>query len=569
MTKRSKRTVVTAATVLVLAGGWFFRHQLYNSAVNWRVQWMISDAESALEAGEIGKARQLGDAALMLNPRDPGCLRDLTLLARKLNHPKLAQIQIVTFMNPGTGPGFQENILAWFLHQGNTAYFESLLEAMTPERKNRPTVRLLSARSLMIRDRVLEAIPMARELAMIEETREDAQLLLTELLPRLSNNSIAWREANSLIRQLVETGTPHTSLMAWRNMSLLPARHRAMGEEFDHVTWISRVGEATEQDRLRAHQLQAEQLPPGRRGEAIDRMQLEFAGDRESLGLLSRWLLGQNEAERLTELDPAPFRDDLMLYTSMLQALIDSGELDQAKSWLMEAPSNFDPIVKAGLEAALLEQSGDRGQALPAWRNLLYRLSVDKDYVGILKVFQIAERFGNSRVVEQSADALLGIPVQSLPASMSLLSMEESFARIPKKWLELWSRIAAERSDDPLAAEQLSILSVLMTPNEADLDELTAMLEPYVDDHPSLTRLETTHCLLLALNGQPEEAVKIFTAVPVDWNTAPDYSQAIYAISLYRARQLEEGRSLARKVDLGMVSPIRARYLSPILQNLL
>ena len=68
--------------------------------------------------------------------------------------------------------------------------------------------------------------------------------------------------------------------------------------------------------------------------------------------------------------------------------------------------------------------------------------------------------------------------------------------------------------------------------------------------------------MCLMKENQDAAAVDILKAAPVNWNEAPDWDRAIYALALYRNQNVRDAQSLEKGLSLDRISPLRREALS-------
>jgi tetratricopeptide (TPR) repeat protein len=557
--------VLIGIAMLVLAGGgvWLARAPITKAVKGWRADSLLTRSEKANAEGNSAKAVQWATASWQLQTGEISYLRRLYKHAELLGLRELPSITLLLYLHPDASPQDQIGILEAILEQGDLAFFNQLLQSLPAERKSAPEVRLLIARSQGRQGQVLEAIEQARLLAALDEIGPEAELLLTELLPRLEQNPLAVAEVGALIKRLVKDGTPEVALAAWGNLRLLPPDQRDLGADFDPVAWIKTQPEASPSDRILAYQMAFSRIPVNERGPALDAIQKELIGQPEVLPSLVQWMLESGETERLLAMDERLFLEDQVLYSARLQALIESGRLGVAETWLDQAPVSVPVGVVGSLRAAIAQMTGRKSEAISLWQRELDRAQALQQYVDCMAIYNIAGRFGEAKVLQQVVDIITRLPSERLPASQYLEFLEPHYVEKPQAWLDFWMALSRNRPGDDFVAEQIAFLSLLLAPADrmAATPELTKLL---VERHPGVLRFRSTHALHLIAADRSAEAVTLLKQAKVDWNKCDHGDRAIFILALWRAGVQGETASLERSLDWRGVGPVRRLLLTRI-----
>lgn len=562
---RLRLMVLIGLAMLVLAGGgvWLARVPITKAVKGWRADSLLTRSEKAKEEGNSAKAVQWATASWQLQTGEISYLRRLYEHATALGLRELPSITLLLYLHPEATPEDQIGILQAILEQGDLAFFNQLLQSMSVERRAVPEVRLLIARSQGRQGQVLEAIEQARILAELDDIGPEAELLLTELLPRLEQNPLAIAEVAALIKRLVKEGTPEVALAAWGNLRLLPPDQRDLGSDFDPVAWIKTRPEATPSARIQAYQMAIGRIPANERGAALDTIQKELISQPEVLPSLAQWLLETGETERLLAMDEGLFLKDQVLYSARLQALIETGRLGVAETWLDQAPVSVPVGVVGSLRAVIAQMTGRKSEAISLWQRELDRAQALQQYVDCMAIYNIAGRFGEAKVLQQVVDIITRLPSERLPASQYLEFLEPHYVEKPQAWLDFWMGLSRNRPGDDFVAEQIAFLSLLLAPADrmAATPELTAVL---VERHPGVLRFRSTHALHLIASNRCDEAVTILKQAKVDWNKCDHGDRAIFILALWRAGVQGETASLERSLDWRGVGPVRRLLLTRI-----
>lgn len=562
---RLRFIVLIGFALLVMAAGgvWLARTPITKAVKGWRADALLTRSEKASEEGNTAKAVQWAMASWQLQTGEITYLRRLYEHAVDLGLRDVPSITLLLYLHPEAAPEDQIGILEAILKQGDLTFFNQLLQSLSVERRTQPEVRLLIARSLGRQGQVLEAIEQARTLAALDKIGPEADLLLTELLPRLEQNPLATAEVAALIKRLVNTGTPEVALAAWSNLRLLPADQRDLGADFDPVAWIKTQPEATPTARILAYQMAIGRLPSPERGAALDAIQQELISQPEILPSLAQWLMESGETERLLSMEEGLFLHDQILYSARLQALIETGRLGVAETWLEQAPVSVPVGVVGSLRAVIAQMTGRRSEAVSLWQRELDRAQALQQYVDCMAIYNIAGRFGEAKVLQQVVDIITRLPSDRLPASQFLEFLEPHFVENPQAWLDFWIGLSRNRPGDDFLAEQIAFLSLLLAPADrmAATPELTGAL---VERHPGVLRFRSTHALHLIASDRCDEAVTVLKQAKVDWNKCDHGDRAIFILALWRAGIQGETASLERSLDWQGVGPVRRLLLTRI-----
>lgn len=557
--------VLIGLVLLVLAGGviWLARTPITKAVKGWRADSLLTRSEKANEEGNAAKAVQWATASWQLQTGEIDYLRRLYGHAVALGLRELPSITLLLYLHPEATIEDQIGILEAILKEGDLAFFNQLLQSMSVERRGEPSVRLLIARSHGRQGQVLEAIEQARILATLDEIGPEADLLLTELLPRLEQNPLAIAEVSALIKRLVKNGAPEVALAAWGNLRLLPAGHRDLGPDFDPVAWIKTQPGATPSARILAYQMAIGRIPANERGAALDAIQKELISQPEVMPALAQWFLESGETERLLAMDEALFVNDQVLYSARLQALIETGRLGVAETWLEQAPVSVPVGVIGSLRAVIAQMTGRKSEAISLWQRELDRAQALQQYVDCMAIYNIASRFGEAKVLQQVVDIITRLPSDRLPASQYLEFLEPHYVDKPQAWLDFWMGLSRNRPGDDFVAEQMAFLSLLLAPADqiAATPELTGAL---VERHPGVLRFRSTHALHLIASDRCDEAVTVLKQAKVDWNKCDHGDRAIFILALWRAGVQGETASLERSLDWRGVGPVRRLLLTRI-----
>jgi len=557
-----RRTLIVCAFLAVISGGlWLGREPILDRLKGWRSQHLLTRSETAREEGERAVAHQLARAAWQLQPGELPYLRRLLEHSRDLNAAHLPALSVAVFLHPEAKAADQHELLRWALVRGDTPFFWRLHQSLDEERRQAPEVRLLSAEALGREGRLLEAVEEARALESQPGTGTEASLLLTALLPRLPKNELAWNQARTRIRDLLQAPEASVALRAFRNLRLLPVTHRDLGPDFEPRTWVEEQAERMAEDRLLAHQIALARLPDSERNAALDALEDEFRAEPETRSLLVRWYLETGQLDRLLRLDPETLRSDARLYASRLQALIDRERMEEAEAWLEEAPPNIPQLLVTCLEAGFAERAGRESEAVSRWQEALAQAESLASFRDGLTILRIAAKFEAEKVVRQAVDILTGLPSHRLPASPGLAVLEGYFVERPEDWLKFWRGLARNRPGDGFAAEQVVFL-------ESFLDESTDPAEGcrraagLVERYPGLLRFRTTQALWMLRDGRAEEAVRLLQQAPVNWKATSDADRAVFALAQWRAGHVRDGSRLERGIRWEAISPVRRNLLA-------
>ena len=552
-------------TLLVLAalgtGLWFERKPLYDWFKLGRSEVLLLRSKDAAKKRDLGVAHQFATAAWQLQPGKYPFLRRLFSHAREIGLGELPAMTVVVFLHPKATVDDQEEILRWVLARGDLSFFSQLYQSLDDDRKSVPGIRLLFAESLAGQGRILEATEEARALTEIPKTATEASLFLTALLPRLENNPIAWEQARDRIMQLLETADEETALRAWRNLRLLPPEYRDPGKNLDPVAWVKGKSKATPADRLLACQLELSKVPAAERPAKLDSIEKEFVKDDEALRYLARWLLETGQTERLLNLNPEALRKDAQLFSARLQALIDMNRIPEAEKWLKDVPASIPECLSLSLTAALLGKAGREVESISQWQKVLATAKAIADYKDCLTILQVAQRFGDAKVVRQALDIIVALPVDKMPRSEALEMLEGYFIDRQEEWLALWKNLARGRPQDGFAAEQVAFLQWFI-PDGTEPAEISKRTEVLWKRFPGILRFRTTHALWLVRAGRAEEAVTLLKQAKVNWNQAPDADRAVFALIEFRAGHDREGAILQQGIRWQVISPLRKELLA-------
>jgi hypothetical protein len=562
---RLRLILLIGFALLALAGGglWLARAPLTKAVKGWRSESLLTRSEKAQEKGDKDNAVQWATASWQLQTGEVAYLRRLYGHASLLGLRELPSITLLLYLHPEATLEDQTGILEAILKQGDVAFFNQLLQSLPAERKTDPHVRLLVARGQGSQGQILEAIEQARALATLDGVGPGANLLLTELLPRLEKNSLASAEVLALIKRLVTTGTPEEAMAAWGNLRLLPTSQRDLGADFDPVAWIKAQPQASPAARILAYQMAISRVPASERGSALDAIQKELVTQPDVLPSLAQWLLESGETERLLSMDENLFRGDQILYSARLQALIETGRLGVAETWLDEAPVSVPVGVVGSLRAGIAQMTGRKSEAISLWQRELDRAQALQQYVDCMAIYNIAARFGEAKVLQQIVDIITRLPSDRLPASQFLEFLEPHFVEKPQEWLDFWMGLSRNRPGDDFVVEQIAFLSLLLAPADrvAATPDLTAAL---VERHPGVLRFRTTHALHLVAAGRADEAVALLKQAKVDWNKCDHGDRAVFILALWRSGVSGESASLERSLDWRGVGPVRRLLLTRI-----
>lgn len=556
------RIVVTLLVLAALGAGlWFGRETLYTGFKLGRSEMLLLQSKDAAKKGDVGVAHQFATAAWQLQPGKLPFLKRLLGHAREIGLGDLPAITVVVFLHPEATVEDQEGILRWVLDRGDGPFFAQLYQSLEDSRKEEPGIRLLYAESLARQGRMLEAVEETRALVDIPKTATEASLLLTALLPRLENNPLAWGQARDRILQLLETAEEKVALLAWRNLRLLPPEYRDPGPKLDPVAWIRNKSNASPADRLLAAQLELARIPAADRAAKLDSIQKEFETDEEALRYLARWLLETGQIERLLKLNPQGFQTDAQLFTARLQALIDTNQLDDAEKWLKEAPASIPECLTLSLRAAMAAKAGKQSESLSLWQKVLATGQSMAEFKDGVTILQVAQRFGEAKIVRQAVDLLIGLPVEKLPRSEALEFLEIHFVERQQEWLSFWKNLSRGRPQDGFAAEQVAFLQWFLQ-EDTDAAEAIKRTEVLWKRYPGILRFRTTHALWLVKQGNLDDAVNLLRQAKVNWNQAPDADRAAFALVEFRAGHDREATILQQGIRWPLISPVRRALLA-------
>lgn len=556
-----RRFLILAVLLLaVLAGLWFARRPIIDGVKDWRVNSLLSKAESAQGEGKDREAMQSATAAWQLGAKKIGTLRRLMTFGRQAGFPELPAVTLLVFFHDEHTATDREDILKWSLDRGDPAFFDQLYPNLDEAARAAPSIKFLHSRKLAMQGRLLEAVEEARALEDSGAMPTEVSLLLSEILPRLPGNPVAARQAKERILALMESADETVALRAWRLLSILPPELRDPGPTFDPVAWVSARGGATAADRVAARRFEVDRLPEAERAAAITEKAKEVLADAEAVPFLIRWLLETNHGDLLLEFPETAFLGDVGGFSARLQVLLEEDRLDEAKAWLARAPKGFPEAVAGSLEAVFLQREGRASESLSAWRRALDRAANLQVYGDLLSILRVAERFRDERAAEDAVEAIVALPPNRLPASEALEFLEPRFAARPQAWLEFWRGVLRFRPADPVAGEQVSFLELGESgpvDAQAAMDRTAKALRRF----PATPRFRATHALWLLREKRDAEALALLRESDLNWNEAEPVVRTAYALALFRSGARADAQTLVSGIPWDRVSPVRRALL--------
>ncbi|MDF1824415.1 MAG: hypothetical protein P1U68_07220 [Verrucomicrobiales bacterium] len=566
MNKMLIKAAIAAALVLALAAGlWAFRAPIVNQVKSMRAASLLSKSEKAFAEEDYLKASTAATAAWQLQTGEIEFLRKLLPQARKLSLSELPEITLLVFLHPDTELEDQTEILEWTVSRGDAPFFHQLSGSLPAETRNLPEIRLTLAMALAQEGRTIEAIEVARALETDAEAplSTEATLLLTAILPRLDRNPLAWKQAKDRIATLLKNEDPEISLSAWRHLRLLPLSHRDPGPEVNPVTWVSNRSDVNAADRFLASQIELYRLPPEERTKGIEAIASEYANQGDAVPLLARWFLQEGLVDHLLRIPTTEMKKTPELFTSRLQALIETSKFTEADEWLKEAPPKVPQVVTESIKAALSNKLGRKSEAISLWQRCIGRAVSLEQYQDCAAILKVAGRFGEQEIANQMARAITELPVARLPQGAALEYLETYFADRPEEWLSFWESYTRNRPGDGFAVEQVAFLK-LFAEEDAAPDEVISGLTPFQQAYPQIIRFRTTIALWMLKQGRANETVEYLKGAVANWNEVSDADRAVFALALWRAGLEREGLALEQGINWNLVTPIRRNYLSSL-----
>lgn len=558
--------IIGVLLLALLAGLWFARRPIIDGVKEWRVNSLLSKAESAKQEGEDRAAIQSAMAAWQLGPKKIETLRRLMVFGRESGFPELAALTLLVFFHENHLPSDREDILKWSLDRGDAAFFDQLYPNLGEAAKTQPSMRLLFARKLAMQGRLLEAVEEAREIETSGALPTDVSLLLAEILPRLPGNPVAATQARERILALIQNPDETIALRAWRLLPLLPVGQRDPGPDFDPVSWVASKPGATAADRVAARRLLVERLPEAQRSEALKQQGKELLSDPAAVPYLVRWMLETGNGAQLLEFPQSALLGDVTVYSARLQVLLEMNRLDEAKEWLKKAPKDFPETIAGSLEAVFLRREGRTSESISAWQRVLDRATNLQVYSDLVSILRVAERFQDESAAKNAVEAIVALPPNRLPASEALEFLEPRFDGRREAWLEFWRGVLQFRPGDAVAAEQVSFLE-LGDPSSADAAAALERTGKALQRFPAVPRFRATHALWLVHENRNEEALKLLREAGLNWNEAEPIARVAYALALFRSGERGEAQSLVSGIPWNRVYPVRRELLISLINE--
>ena len=407
---------------------------------------------------------------------------------------------------------------------------ESALRVFTASERSRPEVSIVAAGLAIAQERgaATEATLVALRRDNLDSPHGrlelDAELLEAKNVDRA-------QEARLELEALAAAGD--TRQRARLELLRDATVHRHLDEAFKWAQALASDPSATMEDKLA--QLNVERAALGKSTTASLARAQERARTPAEIGELADWLnlTGQSRTAReWLELQPASVKSAIQVRSALADACVALGDWPAAAT-LVEGGAwgraSWD-VVQAAITVQTLRIRGRPGLASDLWQDTLANARSSASAVRVL--LHLAAVWGWDEGRASALDALVRTEPKAEWAVLELASYYRQ-QKDSLRLAELWTYWSGSHPDDRLAANNATMMALLMNASETSAAVIKTAQALY-DLDPTNPRIVATQGLVLLRRKLPGEAVAVFERLPTSelaaTETALYYGAALAAI---------------------------------------
>ncbi len=536
---------VVAILILVFLGG--VAVPTYRALKGWRAGRLMDDAETSLKKGSLVEAYQ---AARSAHGLDANNLRALRMLGDMYEGSGASEALAYRRSAAESTQANSDDCVAYLraaIRAGRLDLADEFLNQIGAIERTDHKIAAIAADLYRMRGESEKARQLEKKTA---ESAEGGEKVVADLIrarglleaPDPSDRAVGRAT-------LLKIGASHTLEAPEALRILASSSDRTEKETQELIRLLEMNSRAPASTLLLAKALQLELHPDWRGAVLEDAKKLWSGGTQEERLALAEFLAHHGDSEGVLALPPVRQGRAFLLRLDALARLQKWTTLREELALAANEKDPLDPFLVEVFQARVAQEMREFPMAQVRWKQAAAKAAGDPSKLEFLGNF--AEKSGNRAVAMEAYRAMIKYPGAAVPGYLGLIRLAEKDGDT-SQLRDIIGELARQLPKDPAPKNDFAYLNLLL---RDQTDRSLKSAQELVAAVPERVAYRTTLALAFLRKNQPQDALRAYDGVPINWSTALPGWQAVWAAVLNANGNSDEARRIAALTDWNRLKP--------------